>query len=158
MKLITLKPLLLGGKVVVEGKSFETHEQHGRELITKGYAALDSSDAEPEVKLEEEPAGYSLTLTSNQLVPHGIDLAAAPLGDLLNLPAPNAPDVPDLLDPPAPDAPDVPDLLDPPVPDAPDVPDLLDPPAPDAPDAPDLLDPPAPDAPQKPTGSKKKAS
>lgn len=113
MKLITLKPLLLGGKVVVEGKSFETQEQHGRELITKGYAVLDSSDAEPVVKVEAEPAGYSLTLTSNQLMAPQSNLAEAPLGDLLDPPAP------DLLDPPAPDAPD---LLDPPSLDAPDVP------------------------------------
>ncbi|WP_338806888.1 hypothetical protein V8U11_06710 [Pseudomonas chlororaphis] len=133
MKLITLKPLLLGGQVVVEGQSFETHEQHGRELVTKGYAALDRSDAEPVVKLEEEPVEYSLTLTSNQLVPPQLSLAAAPLGGL--------------LDPPAPDAPDAPDLLDPPAPDAPDAPDLLDPPAPDE-----------PEAPQKPATSKKKAS
>lgn len=105
MKLITLKPLLLGGKVVVEGKSFETQEQHGRELITKGYAVLDSSDAEPVVKVEAEPAGYSLTLTSNQLMAPQSNLAEAPLGDLLD---PPAPDAPDLLDPPSLDAPDVP--------------------------------------------------
>lgn len=108
MKLITLKPLLLGGKVVVEGKSFETHEQHGRELVTKGYAALDSSDAEPVVRLEEEPDGYSLTLTSNQLVPPQLNPAAAQSGDLLDPPAPDAPDAPDLLVPPAPDAPQKP--------------------------------------------------
>lgn len=133
MKLITLKPLLLGGKVVVEGKSFETQEQHGRELITKGYAVLDRSDAEPVVKVEEEPVGYSLTLTSNQLAASQLNPSAAPLGDLLDPCAPDAPDAPDLLDPPAPDAPDVPDLLDAPAPDAPDVP-------------------------QKPATSKKKAS
>jgi len=133
MKLITLKPLLLGGKVVVEGKSFETQEQHGRELITKGYAVLDSSDAEPVVKVEAEPAGYSLTLTSNQLMAPQSNLAEAPLGDLLAPPAPDAPDEPDLLAPPAPDAPDEPDLLAPPAPDA-------------------------PDARQKPATSKKKAS
>lgn len=106
MKLITLKPLLLGGKVVVEGKSFETHEQHGRELVTKGYAVLDNSDAEPVIKLEKEPVGYSLTLTSNQLVPPQLNLAEVPLDDLLDPPVPDASDAPDLLDSPVPDAPD----------------------------------------------------
>lgn len=67
MKLITLKPLYLGGKTVVEGRSFETHDQHGRELIAKGYAALDESDAEPVVTLEEEPVVNSMALTSGQL-------------------------------------------------------------------------------------------
>ena len=67
MKLITLKPLYLGGKTVVEGRSFETHEQHGRELIAKGYAALDESGAEPVVTLEEEPVVNSMALTSGQL-------------------------------------------------------------------------------------------
>lgn len=67
MKLITLKPLYLGGKTVVEGRSFETHDQHGRELIAKGYAALDESDAEPVVTLDEEPVVNSMALTSGQL-------------------------------------------------------------------------------------------
>ncbi|WP_223554878.1 hypothetical protein [Pseudomonas sp. BF-R-01] len=68
MKLITLKPLYLGGKTVVEGRSFETHEQHGRELIAKGYAALDESDAEPVVTLAEEPVVSSMSLTGEQLM------------------------------------------------------------------------------------------
>ncbi|SDB54390.1 hypothetical protein [Pseudomonas sp. NFACC13-1] len=41
MKLKTLKPLYLGGKTLVEGTSFLTGEQHGRELLQKGYAELD---------------------------------------------------------------------------------------------------------------------
>ncbi|WP_256588565.1 hypothetical protein [Pseudomonas sp. HMWF021] len=67
MKLITLKPLLLGGKIVVEGNSFETHEQHGQELIAKGYARTDETDAEPVVTIEEELGSHSLALTSDQL-------------------------------------------------------------------------------------------
>jgi len=38
MKMKTLKPLYLGGKTLVEGSPFITDEQHGRELIQKGYA------------------------------------------------------------------------------------------------------------------------
>lgn len=75
MKMKTLKPLLLGGKVVVEGKSFETTELHGRELLQRGYAELDKSKAVPVVKITEEPGkpGFSLTsdLLSSQLFPSG---------------------------------------------------------------------------------------
>ncbi|ENV0141760.1 hypothetical protein ACGHB7_001702 [Salmonella enterica] len=38
MKLIALKPIYFNGVVAMEGYSLETLEQHGRELITKGYA------------------------------------------------------------------------------------------------------------------------
>lgn len=38
MKLKLLKPIYLNGEVLTEGKTFETLEQHGRELIRKGYA------------------------------------------------------------------------------------------------------------------------
>jgi hypothetical protein len=161
MKLITLKPLFLAGTIVVEGKSFETIEQHGRELITKGYAMLDDSDAEPVVTLAEDPAPFVPAFTSDQLAPTQLDAVAASFGDLQAPPAADAPDAPDLQAPPAADAPDAPDLQAPPAADAPDAPDLLAPPAADAPDAPDLLPPPtadAPDAPQKPVSSKKKAS
>ena len=67
MKLKTLKPLYLGGVTVVEGRSFETGEQHGRELIQKGYAALDESGDEAVVTLDEEPGGSTLSLTSEPL-------------------------------------------------------------------------------------------
>lgn len=40
MKLMALKPIYFGGKVVTEGNALETLEQHGRELIKKGYATL----------------------------------------------------------------------------------------------------------------------
>ena len=44
MKLIALKPIYFGGTVVTEGLPLETLEQHGRELIKKGYAMLDDSE------------------------------------------------------------------------------------------------------------------
>jgi len=67
MKLKTLKPLYLGGVTVVEGRSFETGEQHGRELIQKGYAALDESGDEAVVTLDDEPSGSAMALTSDPL-------------------------------------------------------------------------------------------
>lgn len=38
MKLIAIKPIYHNSKVVVEQETFETNEQHGRELVAKGYA------------------------------------------------------------------------------------------------------------------------
>lgn len=40
MELIAKKPILLGKNVISDGESFETHDQHAKELIDKGYAAL----------------------------------------------------------------------------------------------------------------------
>jgi hypothetical protein len=54
MKLKTLKPLYLGGKTLVEGTSFITNEQHGRELLQKGYAEKDSGESKAVVDLSEE--------------------------------------------------------------------------------------------------------
>ncbi|WP_458305782.1 DUF7210 family protein, partial [Klebsiella quasipneumoniae] len=50
MKLIAVKPIYFGGVVVTEGESLETQEQHGRELVQKGYARLVGVDnsAQPE--------------------------------------------------------------------------------------------------------------
>ena len=67
MKLKTLKPLYLGGQTLVEGSSFETIEQHGRELIHKGYAELDTSDDEAVVTLEYEAGAATAALTSTSL-------------------------------------------------------------------------------------------
>jgi hypothetical protein len=67
MKLKTLKPLYLGGVTLTEGSPFETLEQHGRELIRKGYAEADSSDDEPIVTLDDEGAAPGLALTSDSL-------------------------------------------------------------------------------------------
>ena len=62
MKLIILRAIYFGGVVVTEGKEIETLEQHGRELIQKGYAkekevvhpAIEP-EPEPEPELEPEP-------------------------------------------------------------------------------------------------------
>ncbi len=53
MKMITLKPLYLGGKTLTEGSPFVTDEQHGRQLIQMGYAD-ESDDGEPLVDLTEQ--------------------------------------------------------------------------------------------------------
>lgn len=39
MKLLILRAIYFGGKVVTEGDEIETQELHGRELIQKGYAS-----------------------------------------------------------------------------------------------------------------------
>lgn len=64
MKLKTLKPLYLGGKTLVEGTSFLTGEQHGRQLIQKGYAELDEGKDEAVVDLtdsEDKPTSMTST-------------------------------------------------------------------------------------------------
>lgn len=38
MKLRSIKPIYHKGEVLTEGTEFETLEQHGRELIQRGYA------------------------------------------------------------------------------------------------------------------------
>lgn len=67
MKLKTLKPLYLGGQTLTEGTPFETIEQHGRELIQKGYAEPDTSDADAVVTISEEDAAGAGVLTSGSL-------------------------------------------------------------------------------------------
>ena len=47
--------------------AFETIEQHGRELIHKGYAELDTSDDEAVVTLEYEAGAATAALTSTSL-------------------------------------------------------------------------------------------
>ena len=64
MKLKTLKPLYLGGRTLVEGTSFLTGEQHGRQLLQKGYAELDDGKDEAVVDLtdsETEPTPMTST-------------------------------------------------------------------------------------------------
>lgn len=59
MKLKTLKPLYLGGRTLVEGTSFLTSDQHGRQLLQKGYAEPDDGKDEALVDLtdnQSEPA------------------------------------------------------------------------------------------------------
>ncbi|AGZ34624.1 MAG: hypothetical protein ACOKSU_27045 [Pseudomonas sp.] len=67
MKLKTLKPLYLGGQTLVEGTPFETIEQHGRQLIQKGYADLDDSEGEAVVTVSQEDAAGAGVLTSDSL-------------------------------------------------------------------------------------------
>lgn len=64
MKLKTLKPLYLGGLTLVEGTSFLTSEQHGRQLLQKRYAEPDEGKDEALVDLtdtESEPAPMTST-------------------------------------------------------------------------------------------------
>lgn len=67
MKLKTLKPLYLGGQTLVEGTSFETIEQHGRELVHKGYAEPDSTEGDSAVVLSEDDAVGAGVLTSDSV-------------------------------------------------------------------------------------------
>ncbi|WP_433766645.1 hypothetical protein [Pseudomonas putida] len=69
MKLKTLKPLYLGGQTLVEGTAFETIEQHGRELIQKGYAEQDTSEGEVAVTISLDDAAGAGVLTSGSLNP-----------------------------------------------------------------------------------------
>lgn len=55
MKLIAIKPIYFEGNVLTEGTEFETLEQHGRELVARGYAAEPGAkktepDKEPDPK------------------------------------------------------------------------------------------------------------
>lgn len=54
MKMKTIKPLYLGGKTLSEGALFVTDEQHGRQLVQKGYAEQCDDDGEPLVDLTEQ--------------------------------------------------------------------------------------------------------
>ncbi|MGM7922981.1 hypothetical protein [Yersinia enterocolitica] len=59
MKLIALKQIYFGYSVLDHGQEFETGEQHGRELLKKGYAKLPQvlQPAEaPEAPEAPEPA------------------------------------------------------------------------------------------------------
>ncbi|WP_338791117.1 hypothetical protein [Pseudomonas sp. AE27] len=67
MKLKTLKPLYLGGQTLAEGAPFETIEQHGRQLIQKGYAELDESEREVVVTISQEDAAGAGVLTTTSL-------------------------------------------------------------------------------------------
>ncbi|NMY81663.1 hypothetical protein [Pseudomonas rhodesiae] len=54
MKMKTTKPLYLGGKTLSEDSVFVTDEQHGRQLLQKGYAVECDDDGEPLVDLTEQ--------------------------------------------------------------------------------------------------------
>ncbi|MBA1296570.1 hypothetical protein G7025_24735 [Pseudomonas lurida] len=66
MKLKTLKPLYLGGRTLVEGTSFLTGEQHGRQLLQKGYAEPDEGKDEALVDLTDTEA-ETAPMTSTSL-------------------------------------------------------------------------------------------
>ncbi|EPM0392608.1 hypothetical protein L1F92_002398 [Proteus mirabilis] len=62
MKLVILRAIYFEGRVVLEGEQIDTLEQHGRELIQKGYAKeqeetylVTEPKPEPELKPEPEP-------------------------------------------------------------------------------------------------------
>ena len=64
MKLRTLKPLYLGGKTLIEGTSFLTGDQHGRQLLQKGYGELDDGKDEAVVDLTESESEPTPMTTS----------------------------------------------------------------------------------------------
>ncbi|TKV19545.1 hypothetical protein [Citrobacter sp. wls613] len=59
MKLTLLKPNYFEGKVIREGESIETTEQHGRELIKLGYAEQVQDDAKSKAEAEEKAKAES---------------------------------------------------------------------------------------------------
>lgn len=54
MKMITRKPLYLGGKTLTEGSPFITDDQQARQLIQMGYAEECDDDGDPLVDLTEQ--------------------------------------------------------------------------------------------------------
>ncbi|AGE85818.1 hypothetical protein ACNJ8R_003685 [Cronobacter sakazakii] len=55
MKLIAIKPIYFEGNVLTEGAEFETLDQHGRELVKRGYAQEPGKKPDPEK--DPEPKG-----------------------------------------------------------------------------------------------------
>ncbi|MGW1368730.1 DUF7210 family protein [Providencia hangzhouensis] len=58
MKLLILRAIYFGGKVVTEGEEIETQELHGRELIQKGYASeivINHAAEQQEQQEQQEP-------------------------------------------------------------------------------------------------------
>ncbi|MER3367010.1 hypothetical protein ABQD47_20605 [Providencia rettgeri] len=55
MKLLILRAIYFGGKVVTEGDEIETLELHGRELIQKGYASEVVINHVAEQQEQQEP-------------------------------------------------------------------------------------------------------
>lgn len=58
MKLIAIKPIYFEGRVLTEGTEFETLEQHGRELVARGYAS-EAGAKKTEPDKEPDPKGKS---------------------------------------------------------------------------------------------------
>lgn len=55
MKLIAIKPIYFEGNVLTEGTEFETLEQHGRDLVARGYAQ--EPGKKPDSEKDPEPKG-----------------------------------------------------------------------------------------------------
>ena len=47
MKMKAVRPIYKDGKNLIEGEEFETSEQHGRELLTRGYATQIGESTDP---------------------------------------------------------------------------------------------------------------
>ncbi|WP_097496086.1 DUF7210 family protein [Escherichia coli] len=56
MKLIAIKPIYFEGNVLTEGTEFETLEQHGRELVNRGYA-VEPGTRKPDPEKDPGPKG-----------------------------------------------------------------------------------------------------
>ncbi|MGQ7180474.1 DUF7210 family protein, partial [Escherichia coli] len=67
MKLIALKPIYFGGTVVTEGLPLETLEQHGRELLKKGYAMLDGSENPAEQEQQQQHCRLHIIIKQNRI-------------------------------------------------------------------------------------------
>ncbi|WP_314384935.1 hypothetical protein [Pseudomonas brenneri] len=57
MKLKALRPFYKDGGVILDGETFETEEQHGRELITRSIAAPAEEDDKQEQKRRTKKEG-----------------------------------------------------------------------------------------------------
>lgn len=57
MKLKALRPSYKDGGVILDGETFETEEQHGRELITRQIAEPAEEDDKPEQKRRVKKEG-----------------------------------------------------------------------------------------------------
>jgi hypothetical protein len=57
MKMTAIKPIYLNRDVVLAGQQFDTADQHGRELIKKGYAEAVPEPAQPTVQTDVPTAG-----------------------------------------------------------------------------------------------------
>ena len=66
MKMRSLKPVYFNGTVQTEGSEFETLDQHGRELIRKGYAECVSEDTPAEQAEQAEQAAAAKKRTDKK--------------------------------------------------------------------------------------------
>jgi len=59
MKLIVNRPIYVKGAVLLEGHAFETNEQHGRELLARGYASQKEEKQDEQKAEDQKPARAS---------------------------------------------------------------------------------------------------